>query len=209
MLTPSPKALRWDLSPVDPYMTEDSGLSLLLRARRPHALARGSYQLQLRFRDDPQSSLQPLSAPLIADFAHDELRTRSPIRFRHEDLPSVVNPLEYRVVHQPSGLASDWQALGRSVLMLPELRAAACAPTEGAVWVQGEHLDLVEGVRVDPSEADDTQGFAPARLVPCPSGLCLELPANPPDDRIRLRVRWVGDRVFTVRLPAAEPACSR
>lgn len=35
LATPSPKALRWDLSPVDPYMTEDSGLSLLLRARRP------------------------------------------------------------------------------------------------------------------------------------------------------------------------------
>lgn len=208
LATPSPKALRWDLSPVDPYMTEDSGLSLLLRARRPYTLARGSYQLQLRFRDDPQSSIQPLSAPLIADFARDELRTRGPVRFRHEDLPSVVNPLEYRVVHQPSGLASDWQALGRSVLMLPELRAAACAPTGDAIRVQGEHLDLIEGVRVDPSEAGDTREFAPARLVPCPSGLCLELPPDAQDDRVRLRVRWVGDRVFTVRLPAASPACA-
>lgn len=204
LVSPSTKALRWNLSPADPYMTEDSGLSLLLQALRPYVLARGSYQLQLRFHDDPQSGSRPLTVPLIADFAHDELRTRSPARFRHEDLPSVVNALEYRVIHQPSGLAGDWQALGRSVLMLPELQAAACAPTGDALWVQGEHLDLVEGIRDDTAEAE---GFTPARLVPCPSGLCLALPPNPPQDRVRLRLRWVDDRVFTVRLPAPSPAC--
>ena len=204
LVSPSTKALRWNLSPADPYMTEDSGLSLLLQARRPYVLARGNYQLQLRFREDPQSGGHPLTVPLIADFAHDELRTRSPVRFRHEDLPSVVNALEYRVVHQPSALAGDWQALGRSVLMLPELQAAACAPTGDALWVQGEHLDLVEGVRDDAAE---TGVFTPAQLVPCPSGLCLALPSNPPQDRIRLRLRWVDDRVFTVRLPAPSPAC--
>lgn len=204
LVSPSPKALRWNLAPADPYMTEDSGLSLLLRARRPYVLARGNYQLQLRFKDDPQSGSHPLTVPLIADFTHDELRTRTPARFRHEDLPSVVNALEYRVVHQPSGLAGDWQKLGRSVLMLPALQAAACAPTGDALWVQGEHLDLVEGVRDDAAEAE---GFTPARLVPCPSGLCLGLPPNPPENRIRLRLRWVDDRVFSVRLPAPSPAC--
>lgn len=207
LVAPSAKALRWELSPTDELMTEDSGLGLLLRARRPYVPARGSYQLQLRFRDDPQSDERPLTVPLIADFAHGELRTRSPVGFRSSDLPGVVNPLEYRVVHQPSGLAGDWQALGRSVLMLPELQSAACAPAGDAWWVQGSHLDLIAGVRIDAPGAAGDVDFAPARLVPCPSGLCLSLPPVAPEARVRMRVRWVDGRVFSVRLPAPSPAC--
>lgn len=208
LVTPSPKAQRWGLGPDDGFVSEDSGLSLLLRARRPYVLARGSYQLQLRFRDDPQSDAHPMTVPLIADFAHDELRTRAPIGFRSVELPGVVNALEYRVVHQPSGLAGDWQPLGRSVLPLPGLQTASCAPTGDALWIQGSHLDLIAGVRTDPPDPDAPDGFGPARLVPCPSGLCLALPPNLPGERVRLRLRWVDGRPFDVRLPALSPACA-
>jgi len=207
LVSPSAKALQWQLAPQDRLMTEDSGLSLLLQAQSPYTLAKGSYQLQLRFVDDPHTDAQPLQAPLIADFAHNELRTRAPIRFDPARLPSVVNPLEYRVLHLASGQASAWQALERAVLWLPDLHGARCAPTGDALWLQGQRLDLIDGVRALPAPDAAPDDWAAPELVPCSQGLCLRLPPRLPQQQVQLRMRWVDERVFTVRLPDAQPAC--
>ena len=207
LVSPSAKALQWQLAPQDRLMTEDSGLSLLLQAQSPYTLAKGSYQLQLRFVDDPHTDAQPLQAPLIADFAHNELRTRAPIRFDPARLPSVVNPLEYRVLHLASGQASAWQALERAVLWLPDLHGARCAPTGDALWLQGQRLDLIDGVRALPAPGAAPDDWAAPELVPCTQGLCLRLPPRLPQQQVQLRMRWVDERVFTVRLPDAQPAC--
>ncbi|MEY5100006.1 MAG: hypothetical protein RJA36_2725 [Pseudomonadota bacterium] len=211
LVSPSPKAMQWNLAPGDAFVTEDSGLSLLLQAESPYTLAKGNYILQLRFQDDPRSASQPISAPLIADFGHNELRTRNPVSFQEAELPSVVNPLEYRVLHQPSEQAGDWRPLQRSVLLLPDLVAMSCSPSGDAWWVQGRHLDLIDGVRVQGAAQADAaarEGFAPARLVPCSQGLCLSLPRDLPGEQVQFQVRWVDDRVFSVRLPRPGPSCA-
>ena len=205
VVNPSPKALQWGLSPTDALITDDSGLSLLLQAQAPYTLSKGQYSLQLRFQDDPPSANQPLSVPLIADLAHNELRTRSPVRFAAAELPGVVNPLEYRVQHQPSGLNSHWLPLPRSVLLLPELSSATCSPPGDAVWVAGSRLDLIDAVR--PADTPDA-AFAAAPLVSCPQGLCLSLPAST-GDQLDVRVRWVDGRVFRARLPGKGCASAR
>lgn len=208
LVSPSSKALQWNLAPGDVFVTEDSGLNLLLQAEGPYTLAKGNYTLQLRFQDDPRSDSQPISAPLIADFGHNELRTRDPVRFLNAELPSVVNPLEYRVRHQPSEQAGDWLPLQRSVLLLPDLEAMSCSPRGDAWWVRGRRLDLIDGVRVPEAGSGTGQGFSAARLVPCDDGLCLSLPRTLPGDRIELRLRWVDERVFSVRLPRPGEPCA-
>ncbi|MDD2730196.1 hypothetical protein [Malikia sp.] len=210
LVTPSAKAMQWHLAPDERFVSDDSGLNLLLQADPPYRLDKGNYWLQLRFRDDPRSEAQPISAPLIADFVHHELRTLGPVGFGPAGLPGVVNPIEYRVQHQPSGQAGDWKSLDRSVLLLPDLQSMSCSPTGDAWWVKGKHLDLIDGVRVPEtgvSEASPHEAFSPASLVPCPDGLCLSLPRELPQGRVQLRVRWV-DRVFTVRLPEPAQACA-
>lgn len=207
LVTPSAKAQQWGLAADDVFMSEDSGLSLLLQTEKPYRLDKGNYQLQLRFHDDPNSDAQPISAPLIADFAHQELRTRRPVGFRSSELPSVVNPIEYRVQHQPSGQAGDWRALGRSALLLPDLLAMSCSPQGDSWWVSGKHLDLIDGIRLKSPEFSDSDSFLPASLVPCPDGLCLSLPQSLPAGTVEMRLRWV-DRVFGVHLPAAGAGCA-
>lgn len=206
LVTPSAKALHWNLAPDEHFVSDDSGLSLLLQAESPYRLDRGSYLLQLRFQDDPKSAAQPLGAPLIADFSHNELRTLDPVNFRNYSLPGVVNPIEYRVLHQSSGQGGDWRVLGRSVLLLPDLQSRSCSPGGDAWWIQGKHLDLLDGVRLtDPALAPNGD-FSPVSLVPCRNGLCLSLPRELPAATIQLRLRWV-DRVFTVRLPEVGGPC--
>lgn len=203
LVTPSAKAMQWNLAPDERFLSDDSGLSLLLQAEKPYRLDKGNYLLQLRFKDDPLSAVQPISAPLIADFAHNELRTLGPVSFSQAGLPGVLNPLEYRVQHQPSGQSGDWKSLDRSVLLLPELQSMSCSPRDDVLWVKGRHLDLIDGVRGLEAEAqeDSSQAvFAPASLVPCPDGLCLSLPRKLPQGQVQLRVRWI-DRIFTVSLP--------
>lgn len=205
LVTPSAKAMQWHLGSDERFVSDDSGLNLLLQAEPPYRLDKGNYWLQLRFQDDPRSAAQPISAPLIADFVHHELRTLGPVGFGHAGLPGVVNPIEYRVQHQPSGQAGDWKSLDRSVLLLPDLQSMSCSPRGDAWWVKGRHLDLIDGVRAP--EAQAPEGFSPASFVPCPDGLCLSLPSALQQGSIQLRMRWV-DRVFTVRLPEPTQACA-
>lgn len=202
VVSPSTKALLWGLSPTGSYMSEDSGLNLLLQAQAPYALVRGTYMLQLRFKNDPQTEAKPIQASLIADFAHNELRTRSPVSFAQAELPSVVNPLEYRISHQPSGLSNEWQSLPRQVLWLPELQGATCAPQGDAIWVHGKRLDLIDAVRMG------TDGnFQSAQLVSCPKGLCLNLPTSAAESQLTVRLRWVDDRLFQPNIPNIKQAC--
>ena len=207
LVTPSVKALQWNLVPDEHFVSDDSGLSLLLQAESPYRLARGSYLLQLRFQDDPRSDAQPLGVPLIADFVHNELRTLDPVSFSNHGLPGVVNPVEYRVMHQSSGQGGDWRPLGRSVLLLPDLQSRSCSPDGDAWWVKGKHLDLLDGVRLADPALAPSRGFSPVSLVPCHDGLCLSLPRALSASSIELRLRWV-DKVFTVRLPEASEPCA-
>jgi hypothetical protein len=210
LVTPSAKALQWQLSPQETYLTEDSGLSLLLQTIPPYRLARSAYQLQLRVADDPRSDREPFTAALIADFSHDELRTRNPLNFQRDLLPSVVNPLEFRVMHQASQLVSDWQPIGRSVVLLPDLDKASCSPDGSTLWISGRNLDLIDGIRVDdPAQGVPNPVFAPPSFDPCPNGLCLRLPAGAEvAGRIQVRLRWVSGRDFSVRIPPADLACA-
>jgi hypothetical protein len=202
VVSPSPKALLWGLTPTGLYMSEDSGLNLLLQAQAPYALVRGTYVLQLRFKNDPQTESKPIQASLIADFAHNELRTRSPVSFVQAELPSVVNPLEYRISHQPSGLSNEWQTLPRQVLWLPELQGATCSPQGDAIWVHGKRLDLIDLIRV----GADTD-FQSAQLVSCPKGLCLNLPTSAAQGQLTMRLRWVDDRLFHPTISDLTYAC--
>ena len=203
VVSPSTKALLWGLSPSGSYMSEDSGLNLLLQAQAPYALVRGTYVLQLRFKNDPQTEAKPIQASLIADFAHNELRTRNPVSFVQTELPSVVNPLEYRIAHQPSGLSNEWQSLPRQVLWLPELQGATCAPQGDAIWVHGKRLDLIDAVRMG-TDGD----FQSAQLVSCPNGLCLKLPISAAESQLAVRLRWVDDRLFQPNIPNLKQSCS-
>ena len=204
LITPSAKALQWGLLPNEAYMSEDSGLNLLLQAQAPYALTRGTYTLELRFVGDAASDAHPVTASLIADLAHNELRTRNPVSFGQVDLPSVVNPLEFRVVHSPSGQTSAWQPLPRRVVMLPELQAAQCAASGSGWWLSGKRFDLIDGVRMTDTHAAE---FEAAQLVSCPKGLCLNLPAAQ-GDTFEMRLRWLDDRVFKAKIPGYSPACA-
>ncbi len=202
VVSPSSKALFWGLSPTGTYMSEDSGLNLLLQAQAPYVLVRGTYVLQLRFKNDPVTESKPIQASLIADFAHNELRTRYPVSFAQIELPSLVNPMEYRISHQPSGLSNEWQSLPRQVLWLPELQGATCAPQGDAMWVHGKRLDWIDAVRIG------TEGeFQSAQLVSCPKGLCLNLPTSAATSQLSVRLRWVDDRVFEPNMTNIKQAC--
>ena len=200
LVRPSSKALQWGLKPQDGWFSEDSSLSLLLQTVEGYVPTRGAYTLQLRFVDDPVTAKKPISAPLMVDPSHKELRTRQPVRFKGVELPSVVNPLEYRVVHEATGLTSRWAALNHAVLMLPEITSLSCAPQVGRIWLHGTQLDLIDAARF--ADAASTVSMAPAVLEPCPDGLCLALPAPARQHRLHLSLRWVN-RVFQVDLDNA------
>ena len=207
LVSPSDKAIQWGLPPGDVLMSEDSGLSLLLQAQSPYVLSKGSYTLQLRFQDDPETDSRPLSAPLIADFAHNELRTRSPVRFDPAHLPSIVNPLQWRVLHQPSGQAGPWQDLGRTLIWLPDLQSLSCSASGDALLLGGQRMDLIDALRIAAGSDAADKAFTPPELAPCAQGLCLRLPRRVPGDLLQLRLRWLDDRVFSVQLPKANRAC--
>lgn len=203
LVQPSPKALQWGLSPQELFISEDSGLSLLLGTQGGYKLARGSYTLQMRFVDDPITAQKPLSAPMMADFVHQELRTRMPMSFKGAELPSVINPLEFRIRHEPSGLEGAWSPLGRAVLMLPDVRQVSCAPEAGKLWVHGSQLDLIDRTAWETASPPDAE---PAILTPCPEGLCIQLSAASESTKLAISLRWVSHRAFSVEL-GKRPSC--
>lgn len=207
LVTPSEKGRQWNLLPSGVLMSEDSGLNLLLQAQSPYVLSKGSYMLQLRFKDDPETDVHPLSAPLIADFSHNELRTRSPVRFDPTRLPSVINSLEFRVLHKPSAQAGPWQSLGRTLIWLPDLQSLSCSPQGDALLLQGQRLDLIDAIQIPSGDNAASKDFVAPKLVPCSNGLCLSLPSVIQSNQLLVRIRWVDDTVFNVLLPKPTQAC--
>jgi hypothetical protein len=205
VISPSVKALQWNLSPTDRYLSDDSGLNVLFQAKAPYTLQRGSYLLQIRFKDDPHSDRQPINTPLIADFSHNELRTKNPINFSQSDLPSVINSLEYRIQHNTSGQASEWVNLPRSVIVLPDLQNATCSATNDSWLVSGKNLNLIDSIRVE--DTGKNEDFQSAQLISCSQGLCLKLPAPLARDSINIRIRWVDDREFNAVIPGVTKDC--
>ncbi len=205
VISPSAKALQWHLSPTDHYLSEDSGLNVLFQAKAPYTIQRGSYILQIRFKDDPQSDRQPINTPLIADFSHNELRTKNPVNFSQSDLPSVINSLEYRIQHNTSGQTSEWANLPKSVIVLPDLQNAICSSTNDSFLVSGKSLNLIDSIRIE--DTAKNEDFQPAQLVSCMQGLCLKVPAPLARDSIDIRMRWVDDRKFNVFLPGVTKNC--
>jgi hypothetical protein len=210
LVRPSAKSLQWGLLPQEGYISDDSGLSLLLEATEGYSLSRGQYTLELRFVDDAMTSSAPLKYPLMVDFFKQEFRTRAPISFRGVELPSVVNPLEFRVRHEATGLVGAWHPLGRAVLLLPDFRELTCSSPAGRLWLHGTQLDLVDRavwatVSADPWHTPiDNQLL---NLSPCADGLCLELtmPAKPA--KLSVTLRWVPRRIFGVDVGEL-PICS-
>jgi hypothetical protein len=188
-------------------LSEDSGLNVLFQAKAPYTLQHGSYMLQIRFKDDPHSDQQPINKPLIADFSHNELRTKNPINFSQSDLPSVINSLEYRIQHNTSGQASEWVNLPRSVIVLPDLQNATCSATNDSWLVSGKNLNVIDSIRIE--DTDKNEAFQAAQLVSCSQGLCLKVPAPLARDSIDLRMRWVDDREFNALIPGITKDCGR
>ncbi len=207
LVTPSEKSLQWNLDQSGVLIGEDSGLNLLLQAQPPYVLSKGSYLLQLRFKDDPETEARPIFAPLIADFPHNELRTRSPVRFDPARLPSVINPLEYRVLHKPSDQAGPWQTLGKSVIWLPDVQTASCSAQGDMLLLHGQRLDLIDAIQIPTGDTPSSEDFVTPKLVPCADGLCLSLPPVMPSKKILVRLRWVDDIVFNVRFPKLNKVC--
>jgi len=231
LIRPSVKATRWGLTPNDRLMSDDSGLSVLLQTEPGYVLPKGNFALQLRFSDDPLTAAKPIEHPLIADFNHQELRTRHPISFQGVELPSIVNPLEFRVVHPPSGAQGQWVALQRAVLLVPELTDLTCADAPDQYWIHGHHLDKIDAIDSQtaistvppPSDSTasnttsaDTDSTAvplaplpiqPAQLDACDNGgLCLKVVSAQRQPTWRIALRWVDQRVFHVKLGEL-PAC--
>lgn len=206
----SPRAMQWNLNTDDPFVTEDSGLGVLMHAVGGYRLARGPYVLQLKFADDPQTEQTPISVPLMSDLAHNELRTRVPISFADVQLPSVVNPIWYRVQHQPTGLVGDWQPLNRSAVYFPQLGAVSCRPTGTGLLIHGNQLELIDWA------SNELSGGASARqpgarhnaaLTKCDNGLCLGIDALGAGNKLRVKVHWIDDRLFDVTFSDV-PRCS-
>jgi hypothetical protein len=202
---PSLKASRWGLGPTDALLSDDSGLSVLLQTEPGYVLPRGNFALQLRFVDDPRTAAQPIEHPLIADFTHQELRTRTPLSFQGVELPSVVNPLEFRVVHYPSQSFGQWTPLKRSVLLVPELTSITCSDTPKTYWIHGQHLDKIDAIA---DQTTSTEPLNPAQLDACDNGgLCLRVASADAQPLWRIALRWVDQRVFQVKLGDV-PACA-
>jgi hypothetical protein len=227
LVRPSLKATRWGLTPGDTLLSDDSGLSVLLRAEPGYVMPRGNFGLQLRFVDDPATAAKPIEHPLIVDFTHQELRTRNPMSFQGVELPSIVNPLEYRVVHYPSHAVGQWTPMNRSVLLLPDLTHMTCADTADAYWIHGQHLDKIDAIdalgptprATTPASTESTRGtepnaslvatepLRPAQLDACDQGgLCLKVTTSERQPLWRIALRWVDQRVFHVQLGEI-PSC--
>jgi len=205
--TLSPKALQWNLNVNDPLITDDSGIGILLHAFGGYHLSHGAYVLQLKFADDPSTDQKPISVPLLSDLPHNELRTRSPVSFAGVQFPSIVNPIWYRVQHQPSGLVGDWQALNRSVVLFPQLGMLSCNGSGNGFLIHGSQLELIDWASSDLKlSASDSAKNANSVLVRCDNGLCLGIDALGKNRNLRMKVHWIDDRLFDISFPDA-PNC--
>ena len=198
----SATALQWNLSPNDQFISEDSGLGLLLHAFGGYKLSRGTYQLQLKFTDDPASDAALLTVPLMSDLAHNELRSKKPITFESVSFPSVVNPVWYRVLHQNSGLAGDWQPLNRSVIYLPQL--TALSHTGQTTLIHGSQLELIDSAGANLTLS--TTPWPRAALTQCGTEQCLELNEPFAGARLKVKLHWIDNRIFDVTFPEPEAA---
>ncbi|HXA46816.1 MAG TPA: hypothetical protein VNW52_04240, partial [Burkholderiaceae bacterium] len=207
--TLSPTALQWNLNVQDPLVTEDSGLGVLLHAFGGYRLSHGPYVLQLKFQDDPQTEQKPISVALLSDLTHNELRTRNPISFVDAPLPSIVNPIWYRVQHQPSGLVGDWQPLNRSVVIFPQLSSITCGANGSGLLIYGKQLDLIDWASNDmarKSANKQKSSGTEAVLTRCDQGLCLGIDALSDNAKLKIKMHWIDDRLFNVSF-ANVPEC--
>ena len=208
LVIPSPNAYRWGLDLNDPLVSADSGIALQLTAQGAYKVVRASYTVEVKVADDPATEAAPLSAYLIPDFVHNELRTRRPLDFKKVLLPNILNPLLYRVVQQPSGLHSDWMPFPRTLVSLPQIGALECDAT-GAYLIHGSQLEQLDWVSndVDLTLATSvTEGAMEspqfARLSACSDGLCLRIPSLAPGGHLKAKVHWIDDRLFDIQFPA-------
>jgi hypothetical protein len=207
----STKAVQWGLALKDSLVSEDSGLALVLRVDNGYKLVRGTYALQLKFGDEPPVEQTPFTVPLMADLTHNELRTRSPINFQTAHLPSITNPVWFRVAHQPSGFAGDWLPVNKAVISLPSFGAAACRADGKGLQIPGSQLDLIDWASRDmartvPSREPPPSAPDLANLAPCDKGLCLNIDKLGAGKRLKVKVQWINDRLFDVTIPVA-PNC--
>ncbi len=208
----STKAVQWGLALKDSLVSEDSGLALVLRVDNGYKLVRGTYAMQLKFGDEPPAEQAPFTVPLMADLAHNELRTRSPINFQTAHLPSITNPVWFRVTHQPSGFASDWLPVNKSVISLPSFGTAVCRADGKGLQIPGSQLDLIDWASRDMARtvSRDPPPSGPdlANLAPCDKGLCLNIDKLGAGKRLKVKVQWINDRLFDVNIPVA-PTCTQ
>ena len=202
----SPLALQWNLKAHDPLITDDSGLGMLLSSFGGYKLLRGTYMLQIKFADDPLTDEQPVSVPLMSDLAHNELRTKKPVSFSASALPSVINPIWYRVLHQPSGLAGDWQSLNRSVVYLPKLTSLSCK--SDSTYLHGSQLELLDWVSNDStltkaSPTPPDNAASKSMISQCGDDQCLELKGVATGTTLKVKLHWIDDRLFDVTFPAS------
>ena len=201
--TMSAKGIQWNLRAEDKLITEDSELGMLLHAFGGYQLNKGAYVLQLKFADDPITEKTPLTVPLMSDIAHNELRTRGPVSFIHTQLPGIVNPVWYRIQHQPSGLTGDWQALNRAVVYFPQLNALSCNTTGNSLLIHGNQLELIDWASNDLTRTPATPpsgNSISTGLIRCDQGLCLGISKLGPDNKLNVKLHWIDDRLFTVML---------
>jgi hypothetical protein len=205
----SANAFKWGLDLNDALVSSDSGLSAQLVSPHGYKLQRGNYTMQLKFVDDPVTESGPITVSLQADYVHNELHTRRPIDFKGSQLPDIVSPLLYRVLHQPSGLASDWKSLERSLIGLPSIGAIECQGTDQNLLLHGNQLDQIDWASNDPTvgaSPTDTTGPGFAKLARCADGICLGIRELSEDGRLKVKLRWIDDRIFDLKLASA-PRC--
>ena len=205
LITPSVKAVQWGLTPSDKLLTEDSGLHLLLVAKNGYSLAKSSFQLQIRIKDDPESEKRLIKAPLISDAAKGELRTRNPIYFKDIDFPSVINPLEFRIIQQQTGLGSRWAELKWSVITIPNIQSVTCQPESKAVHIHGSQLEIIDGIysySTGDNSINDTALLLDKNMPieNCDDGLCLRLISAPTNGRMIIKLRWAENFLFKVKI---------
>ena len=205
LITPSVKAIQWGLTSSDKLLAEDSGLHLLLVAKNGYSLAKSSFQLQIRIKDDPESEKRLIKAPLISDAAKGELRTRNPIYFKDIDFPSVINPLEFRVIQQQTGLASRWTELKWSVITIPNIKSVTCQPESKVVHIHGSQLEIIDGIYSystgnNPSNDNALLLDSNTPIENCDDGLCLRLNAPPKEGLMLIKLRWAENFLFKVKI---------
>lgn len=207
VVRPSIKSSRWGLGTSESLIADDSGLTLILQPVDGYQLISGNYVLEIRFVDDTATSQKPISAILMMDMIHQELRTRQPISFKGIELPSVINPIEFRVRHVTSGRAGKWKSLDRSILMLPTISDVSCGEISNTVLVHGNHLEFIDGAMLKTSNEQITPEAS--MLVPCSDGLCLQIPTSESKGTAKLLVmlHWLNQRIFSVDLGTL-PQCA-